>query len=78
MITRACLSVIGFTKSNNYINKNGEHPKILTTLKWNKIVLKSEELTDDNWLYIGKETEEEIKWQLESLKFCEDWIAIIE
>ena len=78
MLIRAELGVIGFTKASNYINNKGEHPKTLIALDWWKIVLNSEDLTENNWLYIGKEPKEEIKAQWNSLKFCEDWVPIIE
>ena len=63
MISRAPLSIDGFTRASNYVNKNGDHPKILTVMDHWKIVLKPEDLGDDNWLYVGKEPEEKIKWQ---------------
>lgn len=78
MLTRAYLTVMGFTKASNFVNKKGEHPRTLIAMDWHKIVLKSEDLVDDNWLYVGKEPEEDIRTQLNSLKFCNDWVAIIE
>ena len=78
MISRAPLIVDGFKKSSNYVNKNGDHPKILTAIDHWKIVLKPEELCENNWLYIGKESEEKIKWQLSALKEFRDWVPIIE
>ncbi len=77
MICRAPLGIIGFTKSSNYVNFKGEHPKLLTTMAHWEIVLKKEDLKDDNWLYIGKEPEKEIKWQLSVLKQFRDWVPII-
>jgi len=67
-----------FMKANSYINKNGEHPKLSTIIYWNKLVLNKEELTDDNWLYIGNETEENKKGQLSSMKFHKGVVPIFE
>jgi hypothetical protein len=77
MIARAPLSLIGFTKASNYINKKGEHPNILSAIDHWKIVLKAEYLDDNNWLYIGKEPEEKVKWQISVLKQFRDWVPII-
>jgi hypothetical protein len=77
MLIRADLTVDGFTRASNYVNKNGEHPRVLTTMIWYNIVFKQEDLKDGNWLYIGKESETEIRAQWNSLKLCRDWVPII-
>ena len=77
MISRVPIWVSGFTKSSNYINKNGEHPGINADIIHWKIVLKKEELNDDNWMYIGNESEAAIQQQLLMLKCGRDRVAII-
>jgi len=77
MISRAPLSIDGFMKASNYVNIKGEHPVILSAIVHWKIVLKKEDLNDDNWLYIGKESEDDIKWQLSMLRKLRDFVAII-
>ena len=77
MIARAPLSIDGFTRASNYINKNGEHPEILTAMVHWKIVLSPEDLKDDNWLYVGQEPEKQKEWQLSVLKQFRDWVSII-
>ena len=47
------------TCSNRFANKNGEPPKIMNVIDGYKIVLSKEELTENNWLFIVKEGEEE-------------------
>ena len=78
MIRKANLGVDGFIKASNYINKKGEHPKILSAIVWYNIVLRPEELNDNNWLYIGKESEKKIKGQLWQLKLYKDCVSILE
>jgi len=67
-----------FIKSNNYVNKKGEHPKYDSLIYWDKLVLKKEDLNDNNWLYIGEASEEQKDGQLSSMKFHEGWVPIIE
>ena len=76
MISRVPIWVTGFTKASNYINKKGEHPGIhMDIIHW-KIVLKEEDLNDDNWLYIGKESENVIKQQLLMFKSGRDRVSV--
>ena len=42
-----------------------------------KIILKKEDLDDDNWLYLGKEDIEKIKLQISMLKSVRDFVPII-
>jgi hypothetical protein len=77
MISRAPLSLDGFMHASNYINKRGEHPKVLSAIVHWEIVLKKEDLNDDNWLYIGTEPEDKIKWQLSMLRSLRDFVAIV-
>jgi len=72
-----CASV-NFTKSSNYINKNGEHPSYLSAIWWDGLVLKEEELKEKKWLYIGSDSEEDKKNQLMFLKMHKGWIPILE
>lgn len=67
-----------FAKSLNYINKKGDHPEILSTIGWDKIVLKKEGLDEKKWLYIGGETEEGIKNQLTILEMHKGFVIISE
>lgn len=78
MISRAPLGIMGFTKSSNYVNKQGKHPKVQTVIDHWKIVLKPEELEENKWLYIGNEKKEDVEFQLELLKKFRDWVPIIE
>jgi len=76
MITRAAIDVDGFTKASNYLNNKGEHPKILTAIVYNEIVLNPKDLTDDKWLYTGEEEKSRIEWQLDELNTCKDFVAL--
>jgi len=67
-----------FTESENYINKSGEHPDVFSIIYWDNIVLKNEELSDKNWLYIGSSSEKEKEEQLSVMKLCEGTVPIIE
>ena len=67
-----------FAKSENYINKKGEHPDIFSIIYWENIVLKNEGLNDKNWLYIGSSSEKEKEEQLLVMKLCNGTIPIIE
>ena len=68
-----------FLKSSSFVNKNGSRPeRIGSIIRWDKIVLTKEELTDDNWQYVGEDTEDLVKRQLKTLKFYDDGIPILE
>jgi hypothetical protein len=67
-----------FIKSSSYINKTGEHPSYLSAILWNRLVFKEEELCDNNWLYIGSDSEEDKKNQMQILKMHKGWIPILE
>lgn len=67
-----------FMISSNYINKNGEHPKLMSSINWNQFVFQKEKLNDHNWLYIGQESKEEKQGQLEALEFNKGFIPIFE
>lgn len=78
MITRCPIYCSGFEKSSNYIDMNGNHPAILSCVVYNKVFVNKDisELKENEWLYIGKETKEQIEFQLSELKFHKDFIAI--
>jgi len=37
-----------------------------------------EELNEENWLYVGKEPEDKINWQLSVLNRVKDFVPILE
>ena len=81
MCTRSIYAAISvdFTKSKNYINKNGEHPATSSSIHYNQFIIKKEELSDNNWLYIGKESKEKKQSQLAALAFYKNgFIPIFE
>jgi hypothetical protein len=67
-----------FMKACNYINIKNEHPKVFAIICHDNLVFKKEELNDKNWLYIGEESEEKNKGQLEYMKFRKGVIPIFE
>ena len=65
-----------FATATNYIDKNGNHPKHMEAIGWNKLVFKKEELNDSNWLYIGDATKEEKENQLKTMEEHKGWVPI--
>ena len=63
-----------FMEARNYINKRGEHPKYHDTIGWNRMVLKKEDLNDNNWLYVG---DKDGTHQLEDMKFHKGFVPIV-
>jgi len=76
--SRAGVIVRGFLKASNFVNLEGDHPPILYAMSGGKVVLDRKNLTEDKWLYVGKEDIEEIKSQLFFLKLHNDYLPIIE
>jgi hypothetical protein len=56
------------TKSINYIDKSGNNPKFLSVIRWNKLVFEKNDLTSDNWLYIGSKLEEIRQQKISSIR----------
>ena len=67
-----------FPSNSSFLVLNGDHPQIMDVINWNKLVLKKEDLTDDNWLYIGDATEEQKTNQLKWMKEIEGWVPIFQ
>jgi len=78
IIARAPIIAYSFTKASSFINIKGDHPEIFTNVIYNKIVLNKEELTDDNWLYIGDESKDLVSAQIDTMIHYKDWLPIIE
>ena len=64
-------------RSSNYVNKKGEHPKLFRIITEDRIALEKEELTDNNWLYIGEDTEN-MKNYFRGMSSRREYINIIE
>ena len=64
---------INYRKASCFVNKKGEHPKTLTVIRWDKIIVNKEELTDNNWLFLNMSEK-----QLNTIKMYKDRVAIIE
>ena len=78
IITRSPIVTLSFTKSSSFVNKNGEHPRLGYVMEWNEIVLKKEDMLDNNWLYVGGESEDIATQQLKTMAFHQDWLPIVE
>jgi hypothetical protein len=72
-----CYGGGNFVKFSNYINSKGEHPKIMSAIGYDRLVFNKEDLNNENWLYIGNESEEAKQEVLEILKLHEGFIPII-
>lgn len=77
---RSPIVLKSITRSDKFINKNGDHPKVMDTIDGDKIVLLKKDLKTNNWLFCtegDKEKEMAIK-QIDTLKFNGDWVIILE
>ena len=78
IIIRSPIVSKNFRKASNFVNAIGEHPKIFSVITWDKIVLEKESFKNNNWLYVGCDPIDISKKQLNTLKFYNDWIVILE
>jgi len=67
-----------YIKASSYINKKKEHPKLPGTIGWNNLVFRKEELNDNNWLYVGNDSDKGKEDKQESLEWCKGWMWILE
>lgn len=78
IIKLAPIGAESFCKASSFINKAGIQPQIGRLLHWNKIVLRKEELIDDNWLYVGLDLKEIVEKQMRTLTSHNGFTAILE
>ena len=72
-----CLEMV---KSENYVNKNGEHPEVNSLIKWNRIVFNEKDIVGDEWYFCNVDGSVVINAhkQWEDLKLFDDDIFILE